>query len=129
MFSIQKIRYVAALLLVLLVSMPSALTAAPVAAKRGITSGFCRLLLSLWEKEGSSLDPDGKLTAGLRSCAKADEGSSVDPNSLHRTKEGSSLDPNGSRTSTTDSGSSVDPSGLHSTATDSGSSLDPNGRR
>jgi hypothetical protein len=111
----QKTRYVAALFLVLLISMPPALTAAPVSVKGGITSSLCRLLLRLWEKEGSSVDPDGKLTAGLRSCAKADEGSSVDPS--------------GRRTATTDEGSSLDPSGLRGTKTDSGSSLDPDGSR
>ena len=115
MSSIQKTRYVAALFLVLLVAMPPALTAAPVSVTGGITSSLCRLLLRFWEKEGSSLDPNGKRVAGLRSCAKADEGSSLDPNGLRGTK--------------TDAGSSVDPSGLHSTTTDSGSSLDPDGSR
>jgi hypothetical protein len=125
----QKIRYVAALLLVLLVSMPPALTAAPM-TKGGFASSLCHLLLSLWEKEGSSLDPDGKLTAGLRSCAKADEGASLDPSGRRTATadEGSSLDPNGLRSTKADAGSSLDPSGRGSMTADAGSSLDPDGR-
>jgi hypothetical protein len=110
----QKIRYAAVLFLVLGVSMPPALAAAPNSAKGRIVVSLCRFLLGFLEKEGSSVDPDGKRTAGLRFCAKADEGSSVDPS--------------GRRTATTDAGSSVDPDGFRRTAADAGSSLDPNGR-
>ena len=89
-------RCAAVLFLILLFSVPPVLTAAPLFIKGGgVASNLCRLLLGFWE--GSSVDPDGKLGAGLRSCAKADEGSSVDPN--------------GHRPATADSGSSVDPSG------------------
>lgn len=112
MSHIWKIQYAAALLLVLLASAPPAQAATPVSTKGGAVSSLCRLLLGFWEKAGSSLDPDGKLAAGLRSCAKADSGSSLDPSG---------------RTATTDSGSSVDQSGLLRMTADAGSSLDPNG--
>jgi hypothetical protein len=106
-------RCAAALFLVLLVSVPPALTAAPIFFKGGAVSSLCHFLWGFWQQEGSSVDPDGKLTAGLRSCAKADEGSSVDPNGHRFAKadEGSSLDPSGRRPATADSGSSLDPSG------------------
>jgi hypothetical protein len=58
------------------------------------------ILTAIWEREGSSLDPNGQ----------------------PRPNEGGSLDPDGS---TADNGGSLDPSG--STA-DEGSSLDPSGR-
>ena len=68
-------RCAAVLYLALLVSIPPALTAAPIFFfKGGAVSSLCRLLLGVWEKEGSSVDPDGKLATSLRSCAKADEG-------------------------------------------------------
>jgi hypothetical protein len=110
----QRIRYAAALFLVLVVAMPPTLAAAPLSAKGGGISRLCRLLIGILGKEGSSLDPDGKLVASLRSCAKADEGSSVDPDGLRR--------------ATADSGSSVDPDGLCRATADSGSSVDPSGR-
>jgi hypothetical protein len=106
-------RCAAALFLVLLVFVPPALTAAPISIKGGAASSLCRLLLGFWEKAGSSVDPNGKLAAGLRSCGKADAGSSVDPSGryLATGDSGSSLDPDGRRPATADSGSSLDPSG------------------
>ncbi len=97
MSHIWKIRYATALLLVLLASTPPVQAATPVSAKGGAVSTLCRLLLGFWEKGGSSLDPDGKLAAGLHSCAKADSGSSLDLSRLLRmtADAGSSLDPNG----------------------------------
>ncbi len=91
-----QIRYTAVLFLVLLVSVPLVSAAAPIAVNRheqvkwfpsvkeGIVSRLWSLLGSFWEKEGSSLDPDGKLVAYPAHGSAADEGSSLDPNSMFK---------------------------------------------
>jgi hypothetical protein len=109
----QKIRSAAALFLVLVVSMPPALAAAPISVKGRVVSTLCHFLRGLWEKEGSSVDPNGKRASSLPFCAKADAGSSLDPSGRKHQKadEGSSVDPDGLRRATADSGSSLDPSG------------------
>jgi hypothetical protein len=85
-------RYAAALFLVLLVSVPLVSAAAPISVdaqeqvkglpfvRGGVVSKLWSLLSSFWEKEGSSLDPDGKPAPYPAHGSIADEGSSLDPN-------------------------------------------------
>lgn len=87
-----RTRYAAALFLVLLVSVPLVSAAAPTpvggqeqveglsSVGGRVVSKLWSLLSSFWEKEGSSLDPDGKPVACPAHGSIADEGSSLDPN-------------------------------------------------
>lgn len=82
----------AALFLVLLVSVPLVSAAAPVSfdgrehvklfssVRGGVVSELWSFLSGFWEKEGSSLDPDGKPVARPAHGSTTDEGSSLDPN-------------------------------------------------
>lgn len=85
-------RYAATLFLVLLVSVPLVSAAAPISVdgqehvklfpsvRGGAVSKLWSFFSGFWEKEGSSLDPDGKPVARPAHGSTADEGSSLDPN-------------------------------------------------
>jgi hypothetical protein len=84
-------RYAAALFLVLLVSVPLVSTAALTSfdaqehvklfpsVRGGVVSELWSFLSGFWEKEGSSLDPDGKPVARPAHGSTTDGGSSLDP--------------------------------------------------
>lgn len=110
-----KIRTTALVLLLagLLAPAASALprgAAFPVTHRNDLTAVFwswVSRVTAIWEKEGSSMDPNGQ--------PLSDAGSSMDPNGTP--KEGSQMDPNGKPlsalppSSTTEAGGDMDPNG------------------
>jgi hypothetical protein len=90
-----KTRYAVAVLLLILVAMPLTAAADPIHPSRqnraeslalsfdGVLSSLLSHLVSLWEKEGSSVDPSGKPGGSSQTTSPqsstGDEGSSVDP--------------------------------------------------
>ncbi len=93
------------LLLAALLVLPWSLPAAPrraappyVAAQEPapVASLAVRLgswLISLWGKEGTNIDPDGR--AAARPTGGATIGSNIDPDGLPAVDAGSNIDPNG----------------------------------
>jgi hypothetical protein len=75
-------------------------------------SGFWRVLVGLWTKNGCQMDPDGHCLP----ATPTKNGCSADPNGICLpTKNGCQVDPNGRclppATTTLDNGCSVDPNG------------------
>jgi hypothetical protein len=82
----------------------------PVTHRDGLTAvlwSWLSRVTAIWEKEGSSMDPNGQ--------PQSDAGSQMDPNG--QPKEGSQMDPDGKPqsvpppSSTTDAGGDMDPNG------------------
>jgi hypothetical protein len=89
--------------LFLLLSLPALASAAPVQPTARLRAGFATSqssfsffwsqMIRLWEKEGGSLDPDGK---PLATSPRPNEGGSLDPSGF-LPDNGGSLDPNGAK--------------------------------
>ncbi|HEX3554467.1 MAG TPA: hypothetical protein VIA62_14685 [Thermoanaerobaculia bacterium] len=98
----SAVRRTVASFLFLLLSLAALAAAAPTRSAPGpkarpsqrqtIVSSLWNNLVRLWEKEGGSLDPDGKPLTNPR----PNEGSSLDPSGA-LSDNGGSLDPNGAK--------------------------------
>jgi hypothetical protein len=83
----RKVRLLVAVLVLMAATVQAfPLTARPAVVQRGdriesILSWFTTALTSIWEREGSSMDPNGEPDSGEPQPAPtSDEGSQMDPN-------------------------------------------------
>jgi hypothetical protein len=96
-----KIRTAALVLVLACLLAPSAHALpgrAPFPAGAGFTDlfwGWLSRLVAVWEKEGSSMDPDGHKEGSQMDPDGQKEGSSMDPNGQPHNDAGSQMDPNG----------------------------------